>query len=296
MKYKRPSPLSNPRCDVRAEFRSALDEAFKLYHEPLPEPPELYHFTSIPGIKGILQSGDLWASDLRVMKDPTELRYATGILSQVAGEFPHCLESFRDKLADELLGLGFHLACLSMRKDLQRQWNDYADELRGCAIIFDTARLKERCAEVEVFGFPLAYDPLIQVQMFELAFHKEEELRRIIAKRKWATVLHLELLMTLGSILTVVKNEACSFEHEWRLQIVKLDGFKAVARGGGLVSRELPVCTPDTVVGLLLGPKCPMSVDEAQNLLIKLGYLCAKVARVSEAELITHPSWQPGPA
>lgn len=285
MKYKKPKPLRRSHCDVHAEFMSALDAAFKLYHEPLPDPPEMYHYTSLAGAEGILRSGVLWASDLRLMKDPTELHYAAGILSEVARAFPNCLESVRDKLSEELLELGFHLACLSMRRDLRRQWDDYADECRGCAIVFGTAEIRTRCAEAAIFGFPLAYDPSIQARMFEMAFLKETELQRIVPKRHWATDLHLELLMTLGSILTVVKNPACSFEHEWRLQIVKLDKFKKVIRADGSVSCELPVCTPTTVTGLLLGPECKMSIDEAQSKLIALGYSSAVAKRVSDSEL-----------
>jgi hypothetical protein len=39
-------------------------------------PKVLYHYTDAPGFAGIVQHGELWATHVRFLKDPLELKYA----------------------------------------------------------------------------------------------------------------------------------------------------------------------------------------------------------------------------
>jgi hypothetical protein len=42
-------------------------------------PPVLYHYTNDAGLAGIIESGQLWFSDIFALNDPSELRHGLGI-------------------------------------------------------------------------------------------------------------------------------------------------------------------------------------------------------------------------
>ena len=54
----------------------------------LPDKPAiLYHYTTPEGLKGILQSGKLWATEVRYMNDASELDYALEFARQEPPSF-----------------------------------------------------------------------------------------------------------------------------------------------------------------------------------------------------------------
>ena len=73
MKHKRPRPLGSSINRAYAELKQTRGDAFQLYVAPMPVPSHLFHFSSVAGIKAILQSGTLLASDVRLMKDRPSL-------------------------------------------------------------------------------------------------------------------------------------------------------------------------------------------------------------------------------
>lgn len=183
MKFKRPKPLGSSSIRAYAELARAREDAFQLYVGPLRPPSHLFHFSSLGGIKAILKSGTLWASDVRLMKDKTELQYATDLLQDVASHAGHYFEEVRHSLAKELLDLCVHISCLTMEPLLRSQWMDYADSGQGCAISFDFHEIK---AVRNIGSFPLAYDPKIQREMLEAIYGARKNCRFAIGQR-WAS-------------------------------------------------------------------------------------------------------------
>jgi hypothetical protein len=61
--------------------RKLYDEWLQLHQD---RPKILYHYTTAPGLLGILQAGRLWASNSRFMNDPTEITYATRLFRRVS--------------------------------------------------------------------------------------------------------------------------------------------------------------------------------------------------------------------
>lgn len=47
----------------------------------------LYHYTTISGLKGIVESQSLWASDVRYMNDSAELQYIISLLKDCSDSF-----------------------------------------------------------------------------------------------------------------------------------------------------------------------------------------------------------------
>ncbi|TGD90565.1 DUF2971 domain-containing protein [Mycolicibacterium sp. CH28] len=56
--------------------------AGRLVRNPIDRKQCLYHYTSAAGLKGILESGSLWATDTAFLNDRKEIRYAGEVLEQ----------------------------------------------------------------------------------------------------------------------------------------------------------------------------------------------------------------------
>ncbi len=87
---------------------------------------EFFHFTSLPALSQILQSGFLRMSDFNCLSDKSELHFA----SQV---FDNCTDEMVKEKKSKILSLS---ACLSTAEILNNEhmWNQYASKGMGCAI------------------------------------------------------------------------------------------------------------------------------------------------------------------
>jgi hypothetical protein len=112
-------------------------------------PDRLYHYTTLSGMRGILETGVFWASDIRHMNDSTESTYAADFVKQV-------LAGRRDRLSEGLLenfrqhggipGGGtewFPFAvCFCGTRDFLSQWRGYTREGEGVAVAVPFAALR----------------------------------------------------------------------------------------------------------------------------------------------------------
>ena len=105
----------------------------------------LYHYTNGYGIKGILESGQVWFTDYRHLNDPSELTHGIDMARDVArrlapadGPVRLFLETFVDLFRQENFAstLQFFIASFSRDGDDLGQWRAYADNGRGFAIGF----------------------------------------------------------------------------------------------------------------------------------------------------------------
>jgi Protein of unknown function (DUF2971) len=113
-------------------------------------PTVLYHYTDAGGFTGILQHGKLWATDVRFLNDPLELRYAWDhllvILEARKKDNPEYSEAYDavlqaisstnatdpDAIDDRIFSTSF-----SEDGDELNQWHRYADEAHGMALGFN---------------------------------------------------------------------------------------------------------------------------------------------------------------
>jgi Protein of unknown function (DUF2971) len=119
--------------------------------EGAPTRPEvLYHYTDAGGFAGILQYGKLWATDVRFLNDPLELKYAWDHLlvtlearktdkpeySEAYDAVLQAISSTKatdpDAIEDRIFSTSF-----SEDGDELNQWHRYADEAHGMALGFD---------------------------------------------------------------------------------------------------------------------------------------------------------------
>ena len=117
------------------------------------EPPEtIYHYTNDVGLKGILETGQLWLSDIFSLNDPTELSHgfshAANRLNAKAHTGPPESRLFAKIFSavseGGVQGTAHYFVCsLSSDGDDLGQWRAYADDGRGYAIGFDARALEE---------------------------------------------------------------------------------------------------------------------------------------------------------
>jgi hypothetical protein len=115
--------------------------------------PVIYHYTNDVGLHGILESGQLWLTDIFRLNDPSEVDHgfsrAIDVLKRKVASGPQEREKFAEGLAGfakrygiEKLGQ-FFICSFSSRADDLGQWRAYADNGRGYALGFDAAALED---------------------------------------------------------------------------------------------------------------------------------------------------------
>jgi hypothetical protein len=140
---------------LKAYEREATDilQAFIGTIEAKPAPPMLYHYTNGDGLKGIIESGKLWFTDIFGLNDPSELRHGLSVAINILkskttaarpeiGTFASLLDRFDVDGGIEKVG-HFFICCFSADGDDLGQWRAYGDNGRGFALGFETAALEE---------------------------------------------------------------------------------------------------------------------------------------------------------
>ncbi len=120
--------------------------------EAQPRPPIIYHYTNDVGLKGIVESGKIWITDIFSLNDPSELSHgfshAVNILKSKATDGPPESKTFSRLVEAFSTHGGIHAAAhyfvssFSSNGDDLGQWRAYADNGRGYALGFDTAILE----------------------------------------------------------------------------------------------------------------------------------------------------------
>jgi len=120
-------------------------------------PPVIYHYTDDIGLRGILETGKLWMTDIFDLNDPSELEYGLsyafnslyeGVKQNVPGVSIFA-ERFQNFCADgEIRKIADFFVCsFSACGNELGQWRAYADNGCGYVLGFDANALNARCAQ-----------------------------------------------------------------------------------------------------------------------------------------------------
>lgn len=129
----------------------------------------LYHYTSIPGLLGILRSESIWASNCLYLNDSAEFIHGLGFAKQIAGnifENDDYLEAFGWDLRQGLESIepeDVYIASFSEKGDLLSQWRGYCPPGAGVSIGFEKSTLDPYCAEHNYKFSKCIYDHEAQV-------------------------------------------------------------------------------------------------------------------------------------
>src|SRR6266516_395860 len=213
-------------------------------------PATIYHYTDDRGLKGILESGKLWFTDIFDLNDPSELRHGLSIAIETLREeaeksgdadskrFAAQFARFDVEGGIEEAGY-FFVCCFSGTRDELGQWRAYGDNGCGFAIGFDTRSLEEpftRTAGAPIenhMTFPLTYSDAVlrglQKQLLDKMFslitrpHKLGGVHPAQVHAYWRDLLVTHAMHATRAVV-FFKHEAYKNENEYRfLQLFPKD-------------------------------------------------------------------------
>lgn len=92
----------------------------------------LYHYTSLQGFQGIIETRGLWASDTRFLNDAEEMRHGAALVGEVVAHRRNrtkitAFANVLDQVHDYVLSpdRGSLIACFSRERDSLEQWRGY---------------------------------------------------------------------------------------------------------------------------------------------------------------------------
>ncbi|MFM1908249.1 MAG: hypothetical protein RLZZ591_1926 [Pseudomonadota bacterium] len=217
------------------EASSTLAESRKYIQATPPE--VLFHYTSSAGMRGILESSRLWATNYRFLNDATEVAYGNALFeSIVQGR----LASSSNDVVSEFLGRTLHtanafdgmfdcyIACFCEREDLLNQWRVYAGAGGGYALGFEAKEIGRRWGELHpTQDFVLrkvVYDADVQKRLISEVLELAE---RILSEETQSTSV-ADANTLIGRCCHFVRSEVADYlfnfkhpafkvEEEWRL-------------------------------------------------------------------------------
>ncbi|MBU0621528.1 MAG: DUF2971 domain-containing protein [Gammaproteobacteria bacterium] len=156
--YSGPHPLYHLPQDMRdglTKFDAEAKAIVSSFLESMEsrEPPKLiYHYTNDAGLRGILETGQLWLTDIFNLNDPSELSHgfshAVNILNCKSEQGPPESRVFAKNFSafhqNGMRGSAHYFVCsFSTDGNDLGQWRAYADNGRGYAIGFDAKALED---------------------------------------------------------------------------------------------------------------------------------------------------------
>jgi len=202
------------------------------------EPEIIYHYTDDKGLKGILETGKLWFTDMLNLNDPSELDHgitqALNILNRETKTTSQITKVLRSVLTKILTGnlsisTNWLVCCFSKTNDDLGQWRAYADDGRGYAIGFETKSLKKAFAEsqnhIPHSMFSVSYDDSEICALHEklvretISFIEQLEENQIHEKDivDFITEVAISFITSCVTVSLYFKHEAYRNEQEYRL-------------------------------------------------------------------------------
>lgn len=114
-------------------------------------PPVIYHYTNDVGLRGILETGKFWLTDIFALNDPSEVIHGLSYFIEALGakianghpEGKSIYEFFKVSMHKKILPLIFFVCSFSSDGNELGQWRAYADNGRGFTMGFDTKILEK---------------------------------------------------------------------------------------------------------------------------------------------------------
>lgn len=108
-------------------------------------PSTLYHYTSLSGLLGIVNSGQIWASHIRYLNDRSEQEHLWSLVKKRVSDKLSSAKSSKAKdslrlllsTIEDLPNKDVYVTSFSSESDLLSQWLSYCPEGNGFAIGFD---------------------------------------------------------------------------------------------------------------------------------------------------------------
>ncbi len=174
--------------------------------------PVLYHYTTYPGLEGIVRSKSLWCSKIQFLNDRTELKDGFQILKAVcqsrAKEHALILEILNRINAYESINV--FVCSFTEERDLLSQWRGYGGN-GGVSIEFSFNKLLQHAERAAFMLMKVIYDPS------EKWKKTEDFLERIVFRNSDPSLTADQVIASFLPTAMCLKNQAFREEKEWRL-------------------------------------------------------------------------------
>jgi DUF2971 family protein len=189
-------------------------------------PAELFHYTDLDGVAGILGTRSLWLSKISTLNDTSEISLAVrqfkAEADEAAGHLDEDAASFLREAAAQLDSFKRTNICVgsfSEERDHLNQWRSYANDGRGIALGFDSHELRALAYQYDVRLVRCIYDPRLHTRItkdlvallvngFRAAAPQTSE-----ARRELLALFNTTFLLAAP----VIKDHHFGLENEWRL-------------------------------------------------------------------------------
>ena len=246
-------------------------------------PDLIYHYTSVEGLFGIVQNGNLWLSDYSYLNDTRELSHGADLVTEVANEL--LAKEVRPEAKDLLqhwitnLASPIHRVCVasfSAAGDSLSQWRAYGPIVIG----FEPRDVSLHAYRANLR--PVEYSRNHQRALVEINIHHMRE--AYLVDLKGDTLKKIEdayhRIDRLIELIAFFKDPAFASEQEYRLAFIEHPdlmpslGFKSTAKRfrvsrGRIIpyvlSNELEPIMPDgralTLREVILGPESDSTLE-----------------------------------
>jgi hypothetical protein len=188
----------------------------------------LAHYTNLAGFHGILESGQLWASNVAFLNDREELLHgvkcARGALSKIVSD--RKLRDWSDAIRQVVKQIeegrlpNTYAACFCEKSDLLSQWRGYGGNEQGIGLVFDSVGIESLKTGKRSFLAPVQYGivngktTLHQSLRERLVVIGQDDLSLMVDNEKQETVYNV-----LSELIPRFKHKGFEDELEWRLVV-----------------------------------------------------------------------------
>jgi hypothetical protein len=134
--------------ELSSELKGAVERAYAVFMQAIDPhlqrqfaedgfPEKLCHYTDFWGLKGILETGTLWATYTQTLNDDSEIEYGLNVVREYVKQFPDRDTGVRLLTAIERTSERTFACCFCERSDLLSMWLTYAKRGGGYCLEFE---------------------------------------------------------------------------------------------------------------------------------------------------------------
>ncbi len=240
--------------------------------------PELFHYTNVQGLKGIVESGKLWATSAYYLNDSSEIEYGCQLVIETIEEWLKAnsrsalnstplqtlkllKSSFRDPGFQIARLVGIYVSCFCENENLLSQWRAYG-QAGGYSIGMLSAELELGLLAPGFFASRLLkvnYDREVQRAKIHsllrdfILLTEDEGLFRLpteeVVRIEFISELAFYLQELLMDEIVSFKNSAFEEEREWRIATrPRLIEMKRARRDQGVSEQQKSRTGPHSYV------------------------------------------------
>lgn len=194
----------------------------------------LYHYTSFRGLLGIVDSGVLWAGDVRYMNDSAEMKHSADLIREditrrlaEGHPNPKLLNQFLEWIAYRITN-GHMLFGASFRSNgnLLSQWRSYSALGKGVSLGFNPGNILQLAKKQSFQVGRCIYDPVKQLQLIRQVVDAVEALaakhgENINGANRQPPQSYYRIFEKIESdllrIAALLKHPSFQEEEEWRI-------------------------------------------------------------------------------